>query len=141
MLTMVSGTQISEEKVHHSDDVTGDCEKLKNSAVLAQLEAKMQHLSASRQAQLSSLLSEFVDVLPDVPTQTTVTLHDVEVGEAHPIKQHPYRINPLKLEVMKKEVEYMLAYGIIEPSRSQWSSPCVLVPKGDGYYRFCTDFR
>ena len=79
----------------------------------------MQHLSASRQAQLSSLLNEFKDVFPEVPTQTTVTLHDVEVGDAHPIKQHPYRINPLKLEVMKKEVEYMLANGIIEPSRSQ----------------------
>jgi len=76
----------------------------------------MQHLSASRQAQLSLLLNEFIDVFPDVPTQTTVTLHDVEVGDAHPIKQHPY---PLKLEVMKKEVEYMLANGIIEPSRSQ----------------------
>ena len=44
----------------------------------------------------------------------------MEVGNA---KQHPYRINPLKLEVMSKEVEYMLANDIIEPSKSQWSSP------------------
>ena len=87
------------------------------------------------------MLNEFINVFPDVPTQTTVTLHDVEVGDTHPIKQHPYHINPLKLEVMKKEVEYMLANSIIEPSRSQWSSPCVLVPKGDGSYRFCTDFH
>jgi len=81
MLTMVSGTQISEEEVHHSDDMTGDYVKLKNSIVLTQLEAKLQHLSASRQAQLSSLLGKFVDVFPDVPTQTTVTLHDV--GSSH----------------------------------------------------------
>ena len=82
MLTMVSGTQISEEEVHHSNDMTGDCVKLKNSTVLAQLEAKMQHLSASRQAQLSSLLSEFVDVFPEVPTQTTVTLQSWR-GSSH----------------------------------------------------------
>jgi len=45
------------------------------------------------------------------------------VEDASPIKQHPYCINPLKMEVMKKEVEHVLANGIIEPSRSQWSSP------------------
>ena len=42
---------------------------------------------------------------------------------------------------MRKEVEYMFANDISESSKSQWSSPCVLVPKSDGSYRFCTDFR
>ena len=41
---------------------------------------------------------------------------------------------------MTKEVEYMLANDIIEASKSKWSSPCVLVLKAVGSYRFCTDF-
>ena len=60
---------------------------------------------------------------------------------ATPIKQHPYRTNPVKLQQLRNEIEYMLAHDLIEPSQSSSSSPCILVPKGDGTYRFCTDFR
>ena len=122
-------------------DVAGDSMKLKNSEVLANLGTKLCHLSSSQQLQLSALIKEFTDVFPDVPCQTTLVSHDVEVGNSHPIKQHPYRVNPVKLEAMKKEIDYMLSNGIIEPSQSEWSSPCLLVAKGDGSYRFCTNFR
>ena len=35
----------------------------------------------------------------------------------------------------------MLQNNIIEPSSSDWSCPCVLVPKLDGTVHFCTNFR
>lgn len=42
---------------------------------------------------------------------------------------------------MKTEVEYMLQHGLAQHSQCPWSSPCLLVPKADGPFRFCTDFR
>lgn len=42
---------------------------------------------------------------------------------------------------LKQEVEGMLAMGVIEPSRSEWCSPVVLVPKkNDIKQRFCINF-
>ena len=63
------------------------------------------------------------------------------MGNSSPIKQHPYRANPVKRQIFASEVDYMLTNGIIEPSFSSWSSPCLLVTKSDKSYRFVTDFR
>ena len=87
------------------------------------------------------MIHERKDIFPDVPSVTNASFHDVDVGEFRPIKQHPYRVNPVKRAHLDKEIDYMLQNNIIEPSNSEWSSPCILVPKPDGSYRFVTDFR
>jgi len=134
-------------KNDEQDMSTQNCEevgrspRLKNSEALSNLEQKLIHLPVQEQVVLKELLSDFAVLFPDVPGRTTIAVHDVDVGDTRPIKQHPYRVNPVKLKLMREEVDYMVQNGIIEPSQSQWSSPCVLVPKADGTYRFCTDFR
>jgi hypothetical protein len=80
-------------------------------------------------------------LFPDVPSQTDKIFHDVDVGDSAPIKQHPYRLNPTKQQQLKEEVQYLLDNNFIEPSTSCWSSPCILVPKPNGSYRMCTDYR
>ena len=131
---------ISNDSVNSGDPVEKTI-KLHNSDVLLNLDKKLNHLPERERTVIKQLIEEFVGLFPDVPGKTIAANHDVDVGDAHPIKQHPYRMNPIKLAAMRQEVKYMLQNGIIEQSQSQWSSPCILVPKPDGSYRFCTDFR
>ena len=44
-----------------------------------------------------------------------------------PEKQRPYRLNPKYKEKVRKEIDKMLAVGIIEPvEESEWVSPMVV---------------
>ena len=73
-------------------------------------------------------------------SHTSITQHRIVTWESKPIKQAPRRL-PLHLkEKAGKEIEKMLAKGIIELSSNPWSSPVVLVKKKDGMIHFRIDY-
>jgi len=131
-------SEVEQEEVLSEDDGRV---VFRNSDVLCNMKEKLSHLCAPEGEEMAALITEFSDLFSDVPGRTSCVHHHVDVGNATPIKQNPYRVNPRKLEFLKKELDYMLTNDIIEPSQSNWSSPCLLVPKSDGTYRFCTDYR
>jgi hypothetical protein len=53
----------------------------------------------------------------------------------------PYRYSPKLKDELENQVKDMLQQGIIQPSASSFSSPVLLVPKKDGGYRLCVDYR
>ena len=67
--------------------------------------------------------------------------HTIELSAERPINQKPRRLDPLKTTEARKEVDRMLSMNVIEPTRSPWAAPIVLVTKKDGSTRFCVDYR
>lgn len=65
---------------------------------------------------------------------------ELEPG-TRPIKQRYYPVSPFKQKIIDEELEKMLSDGVVEPSKSSWSSPICLVRKKDDTYRFCVDYR
>ncbi|GJP50206.1 hypothetical protein CLOM_g9351 [Closterium sp. NIES-68] len=53
----------------------------------------------------------------------------------------PYRLSPTELTDMKKQIEYLLAKGLIRPSTSPYGAPVLFTPKPDGSLRMCIDYR
>lgn len=73
--------------------------------------------------------------------RTDLVQHQINTGDARPIRQAPRSLLIHKKEEAEKELEKMLNQDVVEPSNSAWSSPEVLVRKKDGSTRYCIDYR
>ena len=97
--------------------------------------------------QVADLLQEYQDLLPTIFEDMKGILGDLGVMRiplkegANPVKQCPYRLNPKYKENVWKELDKMLAIGIIEPvEESEWVSPMVVQDKkNNGEIRIYVD--
>ena len=62
--------------------------------------------------------------------------------DARPVRQPQRRLNPHLKDVVKDELQKLLDVNFIYPiSDSKWVSPLVVVPKNNGKWRICVDYR
>ncbi|GJP85369.1 hypothetical protein CLOP_g15479 [Closterium sp. NIES-67] len=95
---------------------------------------------------IKDLLKEFQDILLDdlpdeLPPYRTHQHEIVEEPGSKPTFRAPYRLSPTELADMKKQIEYLLAEGLIRPSTLPYGAPVLFTPKPDGSLRMCIDYR
>ena len=101
-------------------------------------------LTVEQKHQLKELLLQNGDLFALDPSElgvTNVVQHTINTGDSTPIRQQARRIPFALRSKVDNMTEEMLEQGIIQPSRSPWASPIVLVAKKDGTTRFCVDYR
>ncbi|GBG89968.1 hypothetical protein CBR_g50058 [Chara braunii] len=75
--------------------------------------------------------------LPNRPTK-----HHIELlPGAVPPKGRIYRRSPGELEELRKQLETLTNKGWIRPNTSEFGAPILFVPKGNGKFRMCIDYR
>ena len=73
--------------------------------------------------------------------ETDLIHMEIDTGDATPKKQPVRRMPYAARSEIARQLKEMQENGVIQASKSPWSSPVVLVQKKDGSLRFCIDYR
>ena len=76
---------------------------------------------------------------------TSKVKHEINTGDAQPVRKNPYRLDHALKPVIEGQVNDMLKKGIIVESSSPWNSPILMVRKkskdGSAKFRLCVYLR
>ncbi|GBG65827.1 hypothetical protein CBR_g53798 [Chara braunii] len=75
--------------------------------------------------------------LPNRPTKHHIELLPGSV----PPKGRIYRMSPAELEELGKQLETLISMGWIRPNTSEFRALVLFVPKGNGEFKMCIDYR
>ena len=140
-----SGQEVRINPLHGKEE--GECGKT-TSGRLGEITKILQldslRLKPEEKSQLVEVLEAFADMFAIREGElgfTDVVRHTIDTGDHPPLRQPPQCIPFALREKVEEMVEQMLEQGGIEPSKSPWASPIVLIAKKDGSTHFCVDYR
>ena len=124
-----------------------DSTKVQNEVELTDLETPQidwnrEELTVEQGERVQKLIKDNKDLFASKnPGTTKLISHIIDTGNHKPVHNAPHRASPKERTIISDEVKTMLESKVIQPSRSPWSAPVVLVTKKDGTIRFCIDYR
>ena len=92
-------------------------------------------LNTSTQSKLDAILKEYESQFAKDETcigTTPLTSMMINIERSEPVSQKPYPIAMKNYQWVKEEIAKLLAAKVIHSSRSGWSAPIIVLPRGDG---------
>ena len=134
---------IDQTETHQTNSIT-----LKNmmaeTVTLDTFNPPCHELSKTVQSELDILIWEYESQFAkdEISIGTTpLTSMTIDTDTSDPISQKPYPIAMKHYQWVKDKIEKLLAAKVIHSSRSSWSAPIIVVPKGDGGKCLVIDYR
>ena len=140
---VMDDTTIEQREIHQVNSVT--FKKMMAETVTPDtFNPPCHELSKTIQHELNTLLQEYESQFTKDETSirtTTLTSMMIDTGDSNPIYQKPYPITMKHYQWVKEEIEKTTHSKVICSSRSSWSAPIIVVPKGDGGKCLVIDYR
>jgi hypothetical protein len=95
-------------------------------------------------APIQDLIQQYSDLFKDPTSLPPQRIYDYTISlypDAVPVNCRPYKYSPQHKSEIERQVQELLAAGLIEHSSSPFASPVLLVQKKDGSWIFCVDYR
>ena len=83
------------------------------------------------------VFKEAMGIEPNPPVRHVIRIDN----NASPAHVKPFRFTETQKGELRTQIIELIQKGWIKPSCSPWGAPVLLVPKKDGTWRFCVDFR
>ena len=97
------------------------------------------------ESKLNTLLKEYASQFAkdemSIGTTPPLTEMTIDMGTSNPVSQKPYLIAMKNYQWVKEEIEKLLTVKVICSSRSSWSAPIIVVPKGNGGKQLVIDYH
>ena len=140
---ITDGTTIDQTEAHQTNSIM--LQKMMAEQVKPDVFDPPHHkLTTNVQNKLDTLLKEYESQFAKDETSirtTPLTSMKTDTGNSDPVSQKPYPIAMKHYQWVKEEIEKLLTAKAIHNSRSSWSAPIIVVPKGDGEKCFVIDYR
>ena len=102
------------------------------------------HLSAEEMVKFKEFLQKRSKTFADPKGklgQTNLGEHRIVLDDDRPFKEASRNVPLFKRDILDSEIQKLKEMGVIEKSKSPWSSQLVLVQKKDKSWRVCVDYR
>jgi transposase InsO family protein len=92
--------------------------------------------------ELGELLKVLRTDLTDEPPPSRWADHKIELlPGARPVNRSPFSLSTSQIQEQTRQIEYLYARGMVQPSISPWGAPVLFAKKKDGTWRMCIDYR
>lgn len=101
-------------------------------------------LTGDEKVSATKLLEEYADLFSSGPHDFGLmkgTKHELTLENQSPFKAQPYRKSKVEEAQVAVELKQLLEAGLLQPSKSPWASPLLLIKKKDGGHRVVMDYR
>ena len=142
--TVIGSIEVIPDKFEGRNQQKEDKQENKSEEWLKHMDIGEDIFGENEIIRIKNLMREYKDVFSQNEYdlgRSDLVPHTIEIVGEKPKRSGVRPLNPALRKEVEEQLKILQENDMIEPSKSEYACPVVMVKKKDGTYRFCCDFR